>query len=171
MVKLSFWAKNKNLRHTTAYNSQTENIGDDPVKSSFYGIKNLKIVAENLKSWTLEPNENYNELNELYGELIGVYRRYIYHVMTLVGGIYDTPHNENQKNVYRYVNVDKSKQIEALGFLDKNLWTTQDWLMKPDLISQIRGEGVLNSVQGLQLQALGRLLSTCLLYTSPSPRD
>ena len=144
-------------------NSQTENIGDDPVKSSFYGIKNLKIVAENLKSWTLEPNENYNELNELYGELIGVYRRYIYHVMALVGGIYDTPHNENQKNVYRYVNVDKSKQIEALGFLDTNLWTTQDWLMKPDLISQIRGEGVLNSVQGLQLQALGRLLSTSKL--------
>ena len=144
-------------------NSQTENIGDDPVKSSFYGIKNLKIVAENLKSWTLEPNENYNELNELYGELIGVYRRYIYHVMALVGGIYDTPHNENQKNVYRYVNVDKSKQIEALGFLDTNLWTTQDWLMKPDLISQIRGEGVLNSVQGLQLQALDRLLNTSKL--------
>ena len=144
-------------------NSQTENIGDDPVKSSFYGIKNLKIVAENLKSWTIEPNENYNELNELYGELIGVYRRYMYHVLFLVGGIYDTPHNENQKDVYRYVNVDKSKQIEALRFLDKNLWATQNWLMKPELISQIRGEGVLNSIQALQLQALARLLNTSKL--------
>ena len=27
-------------------NSQTENIGDDPIKASMYGIKNLKIVAD-----------------------------------------------------------------------------------------------------------------------------
>ena len=78
-------------------NSQTENIGDDPVKASMYGIKNLKIVAENLKDWTVEPNENYNELEELYGELIGVYRRYIYHVHSLVGGIYDTRTTKTKK--------------------------------------------------------------------------
>ena len=97
-------------------NSQTENIGDDPVKASTYGIKNLKIVAKNLMDWVIEPNENYDELNELYGELLGVYRRYIYHVHSLIGGIYDTPHNENQKGTIRYVNVDINKQIEALRF-------------------------------------------------------
>ena len=140
-------------------NSQTENIGDDPVKASMYGIKNLKIVAENLKDWTVEPNENYNELEELYGELIGVYRRYIYHVLNLVGGIYDTPHNENQKGVVRYVNVDVDKQMEALKFMEKNLWNTQNWLMDKSLVSQIKGEGVLGSLQGLQLSAFNRLLS------------
>jgi len=140
-------------------NSQTENIGDDPVKASAYGIKNLKIVAENLMDWVIEPNENYDELNELYGELLGVYRRYIYHVHSLIGGIYDTPHNENQKGTIRYVNVDINKQIEALRFLEKNLWNTQSWLMDSKLISQIKGEGVLNSIQGLQLSALNRLLN------------
>ena len=141
-------------------NSQTENIGDDPIKASMYGIKNLKIVANNLMKWTVEPNENYNELNELYGELIGVYRRYIYHVLSLIGGIYDTPHNENQKGVTRFVNVDSKKQMEALSFLEKNLWNTQNWLMKSEMISQIKGEGVLNSIQGLQIGALNRLLNT-----------
>jgi len=141
-------------------NSQTENIGDDPAKASMYGIKNLKIVANNLMKWTVEPNENYNELNELYGELIGVYRRYIYHVLSLVGGVYDTPHNENQKGVTRFVNVDSKKQMEALSFLEKNLWNTQNWLMKSEMISQIKGEGVLNSIQGLQIGALNRLLNT-----------
>ena len=141
-------------------NSQTENIGDNPAKASMYGIKNLKIVANNLKKWTVEPNENYNELNELYGELIGVYRRYIYHVLSLVGGVYDTPHNENQKGVTRFVNVDSKKQTEALSFLEKNLWNTQNWLMKSEMISQIKGEGVLNSIQGLQIGALNRLLNT-----------
>ena len=140
-------------------NSQTENIGDDPVKASTYGIKNLKIVAKNLMDWVIEPNENYDELNELYGELLGVYRRYIYHVHSLIGGIYDTPHNENQKGAIRYVNVDINKQIEALRFLEKNLWNTQSWLMDSKLISQIKGEGVLNSIQGLQLSALNRLLN------------
>ena len=140
-------------------NSQTENIGDDPVKASTYGIKNLKIVAKNLMDWVIEPNENYDELDELYGELLGVYRRYIYHVHSLIGGIYDTPHNENQKGAIRYVNVDINKQIEALRFLEKNLWNTQSWLMDSKLISQIKGEGVLNSIQGLQLSALNRLLN------------
>ena len=144
-------------------NSQTENIGDDPVKASMYGINNLKIVAKNLKEWTVEPKENYNELDELYGELIGVYRRYIYHVLNLVGGIYDTPHNENQKGVVRYVNVDINKQMEALKFMEKNLWNTQNWLMDKSLISQIKGEGVLGSIQGLQLSAFNRLLSVTKL--------
>ena len=144
-------------------NSQTENIGDDPVKASMYGINNLKIVTKNLKEWTVEPKENYNELDELYGELIGVYRRYIYHVLNLVGGIYDTPHNENQKGVVRYVNVDINKQMEALKFMEKNLWNTQNWLMDKSLISQIKGEGVLGSLQGLQLSAFNRLLSVTKL--------
>ena len=152
-------------------NSQTENIGDDPVKASMYGIKNLKIVAKNLKDWTVEPNENYNELEELYGELIGVYRRYIYHVHSLVGGIYDTPHNENQKGVSRFKNVDVNKQLEALNFLEKNLWNTQNWLMDKNLISQIKGEGVLNNLQGLQISAFNRLLSVNKLNRMLSSKE
>ena len=152
-------------------NSQTENIGDDPVKASKYGIKNLKIVAKNLMDWVIEPNENYDELNELYGELLGVYRRYIYHVHSLIGGIYDTPHNENQKGAIRYENVDINKQIEALRFLEKNLWNTQSWLMDSKLISQIKGEGVLNSIQGLQLSALNRLLNYDKLNRMLSARE
>ena len=144
-------------------NSQTENIGDDPVKASMYGISNLKLVAKNLKEWTTGPKENYNELDELYGELIGVYRRYVYHVLNLVGGIYDTPHNENQNGVVRYVNVDIDKQMEALNFMEKNLWNTQNWLMDKSLISQIRAEGVLGLLQGLQLSAFNRLLSVSKL--------
>ena len=152
-------------------NSQTENIGDDPVKASLYGISNLKIVAKNLKEWTIEPKENYNELNELYGELIGVYRRYVYHVLNLVGGIYDTPHNENQKGVVRYVNVDIDKQLQALKFMEKNLWNTQNWLMDKSLISQIKAEGVLGSLQGLQLSAFNRILSVIKLNRMLSARE
>ena len=141
-------------------NAQTENIGDDPIKASMYGIRNLKIVAENLRNWTVEPTENYDDLEEIYGELLGTYRRYIYHVHNLIGGIYKTPHNSNQEETSTYLNVDSKKQMEALSFLEKNLWNTQNWLMKSEMISQIKGEGVLNSIQGLQIGALNRLLNT-----------
>ena len=141
-------------------NSQTENIGDDPVKASKYGIKNLKIVAKNLIGWTVESTGNYSDLGEIYGELIGVYRRYIYHVHSLVGGVYSTPHNFNQKGVTTYENVDFTTQNEALKFLESNLWQTQKWLMEIELISQIRDEGILNVMQSLQTNALNRFMNT-----------
>ncbi len=144
-------------------NSQTENIGDNPIKASMYGIKNLKVVAKNLMKWTIEPGENYNDLEEIYGEMIGVYRRYILHVHNIVGGVYDTKHNENQKGVTRYLNVDKNIQLDALDFLYKNLWSTQDWLMDKELVSQIKSEGIITSLQDIQLFALTRYLNSTKL--------
>mgnify|MGYP006130777337 FL=1 len=152
-------------------NSQTENIGDDPVRASMYGIKNLKIVANNLENWTMQPNGNYDDLNEIYGELISVYRRYIYHVHNIVGGIYNTTHNSNQLGVTTYLNTDVSKQKEALLFLEQNLWKTQDWLMKKELVSKIKEEGVLNSFQDLQIGALNRFLSVSKLNRMLSAQE
>jgi len=152
-------------------NSQTENIGDDPVKASLYGIKNLKIVANNLENWTLGPNDNYDDLNEIYGELISVYRRYVYHVHNIIGGIYNTTHNSNQLGVTTYLNTDVSKQKEALLFLEQNLWKTQGWLMKKELVSKIKEEGVLNSFQDLQTGALNRFLSVSKLNRMLSAQE
>ena len=141
-------------------NAQTENIGDDPVKASTYGLNNLKIVAKNLKTWTSSPNKNYNDLEELYGELISVYRRYVYHVHSIIGGVNETLHTSKQSQVSTYVNVAKNKQLAALEFLHQNLWKTQNWLLDKNLISEFNGEGGLIKIQNLQRSALERLLST-----------
>lgn len=140
-------------------NAQTENIGDDPVKASIYGIKNLKIVALNLVNWTVEPNGTYDDLEELYGELLGVYERYVYHCLNLIGGVYKTPHNNNQKGVTTYVNVSKEKQTNALIFLDTYFWKTQNWLLPKNVISQFKEEGALLELQNIQLRALNRILN------------
>ena len=79
--------------------TQTENIGDDPIKASKYGLKNLKIVAKNLDNWTTKQGQSYDDLNELYNEMIGVYRRYIYHVIRIVGGVNETLLNKGQENI------------------------------------------------------------------------
>ncbi len=139
-------------------NSQTENIGDDPIKASGYGIKNLKIVAKNLDKWTTRKGQTYEELDELYNEMLGVYRRYIYHVIKIIGGINETLMVKGQKNI-PYKNVFFEEQQKALSFLDQNLWNTQYWLMDPSLISKIKGEGVLKRFQNIQHSAINNLLS------------
>ena len=141
-------------------NAQTENIGDDPVKASSYGLDNLKIVAKNLKDWTKSPNKNYDDLKELYGELVGVYRRYIYHVHSVIGGVNETLHTSKQAEVHTYVNVPKGEQLEAMRFLKQHLWTTQNWLLDSNIISEFNSDGALIKMQNLQRSALSRLLAT-----------
>ena len=140
-------------------NSQTENIGDDPVKASYYGIKNLKIVAENLTKWTYSPNKDYEDLEELYGELLGVYRRYIFHVIGIIGGINQTLINTNQSGSFTYKNVDKQYQIRALNFLDTELWKTPIWLLDKDIVSQINNTDGLYKVETLHERSINSLLS------------
>ncbi|MDO7570046.1 MAG: zinc-dependent metalloprotease [Flavobacteriaceae bacterium] len=138
--------------------TQTENIGDDPIKANEYGLKNLKIVAKNLDKWTTTEGQSYDDLNELYNEMIGVYRRYIYHVIKMVGGVNETLMRKGQDNT-PYKNLDQALQRQALDFLHVNLWDTQNWLIQKSLVSKIKDEGSLKLIQNLQMSALFRILS------------
>src|SRR6056300_1895668 len=142
--------------------TQTENIGDDPVKASDYGLKNLKLVAQNLEEWTTSEGQSYEDLNELYNELLGVYRRYVYHVVKMIGGINETLMFKGQQNT-PYKNVAASEQRKALSFLDVHLWSTQNWLVDPELISKIKKEGGLERLQNIQYSALYQILSVVRL--------
>ena len=166
---LDKWIGNKNLDPVYMFgsygndpNSQTENIGDDPIKASNYGLKNLKIVSRNLEKWTTKDGSNFEDLNELYGELISVYRRYIYHVSYLIGGVNQTLINKGQ-NATPFINVSREKQLDALNFLSKNLWTSPIWLYNKKLISKIKDEGVLTLISNLQKSVFNRILSVSRL--------
>ena len=142
--------------------SQTENIGDDPVKATDYGIANLKIVASNLTEWTTPKGANFEDLNELYLELIGVYRRYVYHVASLIGGVRETwILNGQAPEVYK--NVPLAEQQYALEALNRHVWNSPLWLLEKSTISQIEPSGRLELVGNLQKALLYRLLSTTKL--------
>ena len=144
-------------------NSQTENIGNDPVKASSYGLKNLKIVSDNLIKWTYEPGKDFSDLEELYDELLAVYRRYIFHVIGVIGGVNQTLINTNQDGSYTYVNVNKHEQKKALDFLDKELWDTPTWLLNKDIISQFNNSDGLYKIEAMHERALNSLLSNTRL--------
>jgi hypothetical protein len=137
-------------------NAQTEDIGDNSVKASTYGLSNLKIVAKNLDSWTTPSGKNYDDLEELYGEMLGVYRRYIYHVVSNVGGVHETLLHKGQKGT-PYKIVDMEQQQNALKFINDNVWTPQYWLVDKTLVSKFSEDGQLERLIGLNKAVLNRL--------------
>ncbi|MAD13087.1 MAG: zinc-dependent metalloprotease [Flavobacteriaceae bacterium] len=174
---LNNWIGNKNLDPKFMFgsygidpDSQTENIGDNPIKSSTYGLSNLKIVAKNLEKWIIKEGSNYKDLNELYGELIGVYRRYVYHVVSMIGGVNQTLLTKGQNGI-PYVNVPKEKQLNALNFLKINLWTSPVWLYDKKIISKIKEKGSLSLISNLQKSVFNRILSVNRLNTMISTEN
>lgn len=142
--------------------SQTEGIGNDQVKASTYGIKNLKIVAKNLPDWTSNQTNNYEDLSELYGELLGVWSRYVGHVSGNIGGVYEYNKKPSQDG-FVYQPVSKEKQKESMSWLQENAFKTQDWLLDNSILANIDESGYTNRMLRLQNRQLATLLSTSRL--------
>ena len=138
--------------------SQTEAISNDPVKASTYGIKNLRYVAQNLPKWTSDKTNNYQDLEELYGEMVGVYSRFVGHVVTNIGGVYENLKTPAQAGVV-YTPLDASSQKESLQWLHNNLFETPTWLVDPDILQNIDHAGYFEKIRRTQSRYLDRLLS------------
>ena len=141
--------------------SQNEDLGDNAMKASEYGIKNLQYILTKLPDWTREPNEDYKNLETMYGQLTAQYNRYLGHVAKNIGGIYENPKTVEQAGpVYERTPVETQK--EALAFLDKNLFTTPMWLLDKPVLDDIGGNP-LTVVSRSQETILSRLLSNTTL--------
>lgn len=141
--------------------SQSEDLGDDAMKASYYGIKNLQRIVPNLMAWTREANEGYGNLSELYREVTGQFSRYMNHVAKNVGGICETPKTVEQEGAV-YECVPKATQQAAIQFLNQQLFTTPQWLLDKDIMSRT-GSDATNVVLTRQDPVLDRLLSTATL--------
>ncbi|WP_350289322.1 zinc-dependent metalloprotease [uncultured Croceitalea sp.] len=138
--------------------SQTECIGDDPIKASTYGLKNLKYVAANLPKWTSDQTNNYQDLEELYGELLGVYSRYTGHVTNTVGGVFENIKTPEQEGVI-YTNFDADAQKQAVQWLHSNIFETPEWILDKTILQNIDHAGHFEKVRRLQVRQLNSLLS------------
>lgn len=137
--------------------AQTEDLGDDPVKASTYGLMNLKRVVPNLIDWTSTPGEDYSDLEEIYGELVFQWNRYARHVATMVGGVYQNRKTSDQEGPV-YSPVPKDRQQEAMIFLNEHALTTPDWLLDEDILRRIEHAGALDRVKSLQGSILGSVM-------------
>jgi hypothetical protein len=140
--------------------TQSEDLGDDAMKASDYGIKNLKRIMPNLMGWTAEedkPFKGYEDLSEMYGQVIGQYNRYMGHVRTNVGGVMEIYKSSGQEEAV-YTHTSKETQKSAVAFLNKELFATPTWLMNDSIISRIGDFGALERIRGVQVTTLNGIL-------------
>ncbi len=137
--------------------SQRESLGKDQIKASEYGLANLKKVVPNLIEWTATNGKGYDDLEEVYGELINLWRGYTYHVITNVGGVYETRKTSDQEGIV-YTPVPKDIQKNALKFLNQNAFNTPEWLLDTDILNRIEASGAIERIQNLQTRSLKYLL-------------
>ena len=116
--------------------NQTEDLGDDAVKSSAFGVMNYKRMIPNLVAWTTTPGTGFDELKEVYEESIGRWGGYMGHVAAIIGGVHvDLKTADQTGGVYRV--VPKARQKAALAFLGENILSTQEWLQPKEIVSRI----------------------------------
>ena len=137
--------------------AQTEDLGDDAIKASNYGIENLKRIIPNLINWTTEDGKDYEDLQYMYGQVASQFSRYVGHVTTNVGGVYQQFKTSDQDGPV-YSHVDKSYQKNCVKFLNQNLFDTPIWMIDENILNKIQFSGALDRVRGLQSSYLNRLL-------------
>ena len=138
--------------------SQTEDIGNNSMKASTYGMKNLQYVAAHLSEWTSDVTNNYEDLDELYKEMLDVWSRYVGHVVTNVGGVYENTKKPNQKGSV-YDVVPKVKQQEAMQWLQNNAFASPSWLVNVGTLKNIDYSGYTERFRSLQVRHLNNVLS------------
>lgn len=136
--------------------SQTEDLGDDAVKASMYGMANLKRIVPNLVTWSAEEGKDYSALQELYGQVISQLGRYMRHVGTNVGGVYEHRKTSDEAG-FVYSPVARARQRDAVRFINDQLFITPSWLIAPDILQRIESGGMMDRLRNLQVQTLNRL--------------
>jgi hypothetical protein len=137
--------------------SQTEDLGDDAVLASEYGIKNLKIIVPNLIEWTAEDGKNYDDLETMYGQVLGQFNRYMGHVAANIGGVYEIYKTYDQDGAV-YTHVAKDHQKKAMKFIQDQLFTTPDWMLDENIFNKIESAGSVERVRGIQTRTLNNML-------------
>lgn len=115
--------------------ARTEDLGDDPIKSSDYGIKNLKYILPKMNGWIGADDSDFTHRNDLYTQLTNQYYRYIGNVMAQVGGIY-LNNVKDGSAVKPSVPVARKVQRASLKWVVAQL-RSSSWINEPSVTSNL----------------------------------
>jgi hypothetical protein len=139
--------------------AHSEAVGDaDPVKATGWGMKSIKQIAPLLVQATVRPGENYADLNEMYGRLVGQWGTELRHVTWVVGGTNAQEKYAGQDGA-RYTPLPKARQKEAVRFLQENAFATPTHFLRDDVLRYIEVEGALRRINQQQSSILGQLFN------------
>jgi hypothetical protein len=143
--------------------SQTEDLSDNAMKASEYGIRNLKRIIVMLPVWAHEEADTYENLEDMYSQLVGQFSRYMNHVAKNVGGIYETFKSVEQPGDV-YEPTPKIIQQQAVIFIQNQLFQTPYWLMDKNILNKISSPSTTEMIANTQSNVLSSLLSSSRLF-------
>ena len=136
----------------------TEAVGDaDAVRSTALGLKNLERVATMLLDATNAPGDPYDDLDALYGRLVGQWATEMNHVAAVVGGFTSQQKHFGQEGV-RFTTIPRDIQAEAVVFLNDHAFMTPMFLVDPEILRRIEPVGVLDRIRTSQTRVLRTLM-------------
>ena len=108
---------------------QTEDLGDDPIKASHYGILNLKREIKALPEWTMDNDKDlyWNDIQVMHSHIRTQFLRYMGHVTRNIGG-YRINFKPKGSVEDVYVPQPLDKQKAALNFINEQVLNEPVWL-------------------------------------------
>jgi hypothetical protein len=137
--------------------SQTEDLGDNSVKASEYGIANLKRIMPELMKYSYREGADYSQLREMYLQVGTQWNRYMGHVLTNIGGVDWTRRNVDQAGA-AYTAVTRERQREAVRFLTAQALNTPQWMIEQPVLDRVGVLGTTERVKGWMVSVLNRML-------------
>ncbi len=136
--------------------SQSEDLGDDAMYASELGLKNLEVITNNLIDWIGEEGRNFAQLNELYTQILTQWGRYMGHVTSNVGGVYED-HKTFEQDGAVYTAVPRDIQKRAMAFLDTHAFSAPTWQFNNEILSRTNQATVIEGFRARQVAVLNRL--------------
>jgi hypothetical protein len=143
--------------------TQTEALGDDPVKATRYGVANLKrLVPMLITATTTDKLDDYSLLDDFYDRLIGQWALEMNHVAVVVGGVYRHEKYPDQAGVI-HTAVPRARQVDAVRFLNENAFATPVFFLDADVLRRIEPTGFVERIRIRQTAVLNALFQDARL--------
>ncbi|QGY44472.1 DUF5117 domain-containing protein [Maribellus comscasis] len=136
--------------------NNTGDLGDNPILSGEYGLKNLQRIMPHIVEWSLpedgDPAVVFSRYNQLVKQTDIIFRI----VIKLIGG----KKNRLAANM-EYISESTDSQVvsAAMNFITDNVFNKMEWLYNHDLEKLSNENLYLKSVEKLQTNAIKRILN------------
>ena len=143
--------------------TQTEALGDDPVKATRYGVENIKrLVPLLIPATTTNRLDDYDLLNNFYGRVIGQWALEMNHVAVVVGGVWRHEKYASQTGAIHQP-VPRARQAEAVRFLIDNAFATPTYFLDTAILRRVEPTGYVDRIRVRQNALLNTLFQDARL--------
>lgn len=110
---------------------QSSDLGNNPARSSRYGIKNLQYILAHLKEWMQKDGEDYSYIANLYTDIFKENFNYLNNAIPVIAGVYNLDIGNGNQPVFK--SVSKQSSFETIHFIvdelkNQSLWLNNDYV-------------------------------------------